>query len=72
MNNLMLDSYIAENILKYLILCRNCNQYELYNYRYICCICKRYYCVNCNEYIERLYDHTEIANPYCKICLYSE
>lgn len=64
----MFDPYLVQYILKYLILCNNCNKYCIYNDFNICCICNIFYCLKCNEHLKVNYNNNETLSNYCIPC----
>lgn len=65
----MFDPYLVQYILKYLILCNNCNKYCIFNHWTTCCICKIFYCFDCNNTNLTLnYNDYETLSNYCIPC----
>jgi len=65
----MFESYLVQDILKYLVLCKNCNKYCIFNYWTTCCICNIFYCSDCNNTNLTLnYNNYETLSNYCIPC----
>ena len=62
----MLNNYLSDRVLSYLVTCNNCKNYHLDNSNNRCCICKKFFCNNCLKYFHSYYGFYE--NSYCKSC----
>ena len=62
----MFDQYLIRHITDYLKLCNNCKKYNIINNKSYCCICKIFYCSDCNNNLNCTYGFYK--NKYCKEC----
>jgi len=62
----MFDSHISNQILSYLIKCKNCKVNSISNKDNTCCICKDFYCHKCSNLLNSYYGF--FKNSYCKSC----
>lgn len=62
----MLNNYLSDRVLSYLVTCNNCKNYYQENSNNKCCICNKFFCNSCLKYLHSYYGFYE--NRYCKSC----
>ncbi len=60
---------VINHIMRYLILCKNCNKYVIHCNGTYCRECKRYFCQECVKYLKRGGSIDESISLYCKLCV---